>query len=159
MRLLRLRIAAVSAAATALPSNAGADEAAGAFCAELKTVVAAAQERPAFRSMPADVEVPALGFQRCLVIDLFEPTFICVEDFTDAAARWSSLREWISDCLPGALPYRPRGASPPRADEQVARLRHGDAAILIHEAGYANLPQRYVALHVEAVPRRERRRR
>jgi hypothetical protein len=139
---------------TALAGAAAAQPPAEHFCGELQAVVAAAQERPAFASMPASVDRPMLGFAECGVQVMLGATFICMEDVPQSAARWRSLLDSIRSCLPDARPYRERGASPPRPDELKAVLRSGRAIILIHEDGYANRPQRYVALHIG--PRRKR---
>ncbi|HEU0097399.1 MAG TPA: hypothetical protein VFQ67_01365 [Allosphingosinicella sp.] len=145
------RPAAALAGVAALAGTAAAAAAPPAepFCAELRAVVAAAQERPAFASMPAGVRRPMLGFAECEVQAFLDASFICMEDSPDSKRRWQGLVDSIRACLPKASPYRERGMSPPRGGELKSVLRSGRAIILIHEDGYANLPQRYVALHIE----------
>ena len=129
----------------------------GDLCADLRRVLAAAEERRPFASMPEAGEALALmGFSDCGP-GLLGPNLVCIDDHPDSVERWHQLHRAIRTCLPGARAVREPGWSPPRADEHRVQFLVGRTLFTLREAGYANVPERYVALHVESVRRRKAR--
>jgi hypothetical protein len=147
---------ALAAAWLVCAQTARAEDSA-AFCADLERVAAGARERPPFASFPPPSEpMRLMGFGDC-GIGMFGDSFVCVEDHPDSLKRFETLRSGIKACRPDAIEFRDPRLSPPRPDEHVVQLRLGKVWITLHEAGYANQPQRYVAMHVEPAPGRSRR--
>ena len=133
----------------------GAAPAAGqgfyATCAELRAIVAAAQERPPFFSMLRDPSGPRIGFQSCMVIELMEgwPSFACLEQRGDALAHWHRLTEEVIRCFPNAVRLPDHDLPTDRAGEHQANFRIGDAYLSTSEAGISNGAERHVSIFVE----------
>jgi len=121
-------------------------------CEELRTIVAAAQEQTPFTSIPRDRPRPMLGFARCSIVELMPgwPAFVCGEDDANSLLRWERLNTFIGQCLPDAEMFDDPRYTPPTPPDRHARFRAGNVLIDTREAGYANVPRRYVALHIEA---------
>lgn len=148
--------ASIALAAAWLAAAPGAGEAAAAgFCADLERVLKAAREKPAFASLPPTEPVAAMGFADC-GLGLMDTGLICLEDYPDSLARLEALRSGIAACRPDARLWRDPRRSPLRPDEHLIQLLVGPVLITLHEDGYANAPQRYVAMHVERAPKRAR---
>jgi hypothetical protein len=148
--------ATIALAAAWLAAAPGARApAAGAFCSDLGRLLEAAREKPAFASLPAAEPVAALGFAEC-GLGLIGESLVCIEDFPDSLARFEALRAGVAGCRPDARAWSDPRRSPLRADEHEIQLLVGRVLITLHEAGYANRPERYVAMHVERAPKRAR---
>ena len=106
------------------------------FCVELRSMVAAAGEKPAFASLgpkPWDPR-PALGFDNCSVIEMLEghASFICVGEFPDSLAHWQRLNADLLRCLRGAARFTPRFDSRNKPSFNEAYFRAG--RVTIHTA-------------------------
>jgi hypothetical protein len=144
---------ALAAWLAAAPGAAAAGP--GALCADLDRVLQAALEKPAFASVPATEPLATMGFADCGA-GLMDPSLVCIEDDPDSLVRLETLRSAIAACRPEARPWRDPRRSPLRPDEHRIQLLVGRVLITLHEAGYANSPSRYVAMHVERAPKRAR---
>lgn len=93
-------IAVVMIAQSAIVRAAGSAES---DCVELKRAVAAAGEKPNFRSMPNAELFTMMGFE-CEILDLGldgRPALICVVRNPTASA-WDELNQRITRCFPDA---------------------------------------------------------
>ncbi len=134
-------------------ATAASAQTAARACAELTALVAAAKENPPFASVPWTPHPPVLGFDNCSVLDMMPemtpPAFGCITDFPDSVQRWEQLNSDILNCLPGAERFDDPDWSPAKGGRRAAHFRVGRVQIDTAEAGYANAPQRYVAIHIE----------
>lgn len=123
--------ALLSAAAPGAPAHPP-----DAVCAELRAIVAAAQEAPPFASLSQELNSPRLGFEICSVLDMSmegdDPNFGCAGDDPGSAPRWDQLNADIVRCLPGAERYQDPGWSPRSAGES-AHFRLGRVRIHTYE--------------------------
>ena len=130
----------------------------GDLCVDLRRVLAAAEERRPFASTAQPgVPLALMGFSTCGA-GMLGPVLVCINDYPDSLGRWHQLHRGIRACLPNARLVRQAGLSPPRADEHRVQFLVGRTLFTVEEAGYANIPERYVAIHVEPISRRQARR-
>lgn len=100
------------------------------FCVELLQVVAAASERPAFRSLEGATAQPRLTFANCRITDASrDRRYVCAQSDAPLPLRREALVDATLRCLPRAF----RMAEPPSAG--ITRIRVGSLAILISDSG------------------------
>ena len=134
MRYVAIALLGLSTSAGAQPSGA-----ADPFCSDLRRVIAAAGERPAFASLPADVEtgISMFGFPRgCGRYEAGgTQVFGCYRQLPPPELRVDVFAEQIARCLPAAerLPDAgPEGLF----REHVVRFRTAGATIEAAEGGW-----------------------